>query len=149
MLTEWNWPITTNLCFWSLTAKNVVASPISLHEPDLELFHLTLIMTFANVFKMSVTSMDNSPSQDYSRSDDLITWSTGLHETLRKLYLSELITELIRSSSLLYKVVHFRTFERNPILPGFAIPCLVILKKSNIIFSAVQTKMKIFRFTHL
>ena len=36
-------------------------------------FHLTLIMTSAQVVKMSVTTTDNSPSQDYTHPDDQTT----------------------------------------------------------------------------
>ena len=36
-------------------------------------FHLTLMMTSAQVVEMSVTTTDNSPSQDYTHPDDQTT----------------------------------------------------------------------------
>ena len=60
-----------------ITSRETDHSAISFHEPDLkhstdkQHFHLTLMMTSAQVVETSVTDTDNSPFQDYPHPDDV------------------------------------------------------------------------------
>ena len=45
-------------------------------------FHLTLVMTSAQVVETSVTTTDNSPSQDYTQPDDQTTLSLLVFSTI-------------------------------------------------------------------
>ena len=72
-----NRPITTDLRHLNLTANKITAkltnqctqtglSTFDWQQP----FHLTLMMTSAQVVETSVTTTDNSPCQDYTHPDD-------------------------------------------------------------------------------
>ena len=69
----------TDLRHLSLAASNIKANwPISLYKRTKYIrltttIHLTLMMTSAQVVESSVTTTENSPSQDYSHPDDQTT----------------------------------------------------------------------------
>ena len=78
----------------SLTANNIMAKLTNqfsrtrlIHSTDKQHFHLTLMMTSAQVVETSVTVTDNSPFQGYPHPDDHTTRSTvtpGLNPLLEK-----------------------------------------------------------------